>query len=403
MQKHTSVIISAIFILFPLTVFGQMFGYPDGIDGDFAQVRYQRESSAPDPFAVNDQYSPGYANEYIQGETPALGTSGPLPPHYLMESGTSSRHYGFGSDSIPVDPTFNPNRTNHFCENYTAPSMNSNWNVYQVAEKQKGFVRDAAVSGTWAPKMGNGSNNLNMYQGDAKITVAAPMKPLLGENSYIALSPGFQYYRFEWEHDTEISKDLYTASLMVALGKRFGNQYELTFGISPAYSSDFKTSSSDAWKWPVFAKMLWRCNPRLEFTIGATYLDRDDVPFLPIVGFVWRPTDDLYFEIMLPRPRIAKRIHWWGSQVGNRVSDWIYVGGEIAGGSWAVEVPSRNSSGTLEYYDFRAMVGFERKILNTASFGVEVGYIFGREFSEPHVSGEYKPDGAPFVRAKIVY
>lgn len=90
---------------------------------------------------------------------------------------------------------------------------------------------------------------------------------------------------------------------------------------------------------------------------------------------------------------------------GDRVSDWIYIGGEFAGGSWAVEKDSPNGKTTrkLEYYDYRALVGFERKVLDFATFSCEVGYIFGRKFSTPDFDRDYKPDGTPFVQLKIVY
>ncbi len=122
-----------------------------------------------------------------------------------------------------------------------------------------------------------------------------------------------------------------------------------------------------------------------QLVLGATYLDRDDVPILPVFGVLHSPRDDLKLELVFPRPRILKRV----SQVEDAEA-WAYAAGELGGGSWAIERESGRSD-TASYVDYRFLLGLEQKRLNLWAAAIEAGYVFGRELEYASGRGDYSP------------
>ena len=81
---------------------------------------------------------------------------------------------------------------------------------------------------------------------------------------------------------------------------------------------------------------------------------------LPSGGVVWKPNNDVVFEILFPNRKISKRLttvdttDWWG-----------YIRGDYRGGAWTVNSPisphpeSPTASTSFDYDDFRAALGLE--------------------------------------------
>jgi hypothetical protein len=142
---------------------------------------------------------------------------------------------------------------------------------------------------------------------------------------------------------------------------------------------------------------VYTWSQRLKIVLGVIYLDRDDVSWLPACGIIWTPTDDWSLELVSPRPRIARRFFYDGLR-----EDWLYVAGELGGGSWSVERASLQQD-VLATRDYRVLLGVERKRPGGAGARFEVGWVFAREFEYASSPAVIRTDSTVMLRGAIAY
>lgn len=191
---------------------------------------------------------------------------------------------------------------------------------------------------------------------------------------------------------TDLPSQLYTAQVDVQWTGQIATPlfYELAF--TPAIFTDGDNLSSDAMRLQGRAVGYLAFSKETQVALGATYLDRKDVPILPIVGVLHQPSDDVKLELVFPRPRILRRV----AQQSD-AETWAYVVGELGGGSWAVE--RRNGRNDIaSYRDYRLLVGLEQKQLERWSTAAEAGYVFGRDLEYDSRRGDYSPDSTFLLR-----
>ena len=145
----------------------------------------------------------------------------------------------------------------------------------------------------------------------------------------------------------------------------------------------------------------WTCSPTITLVLGADYLDRTDVPLLPVAGLVWKPNDDAKFELVFPQPKISHRVYWNGVR-NPGVEDWVYIGGELGGGTWAIQ-RADGASDVLNYRDLRAFLGIERKAFGHISPRFEVGYVFYRKLELDQAQTDFVPTNTLMVRGALAY
>lgn len=153
--------------------------------------------------------------------------------------------------------------------------------------------------------------------------------------------------------------------------------------------SDFEGSAKDSIRFPSHLVTFWRIGPTATWLLGVDYLDWDDLNLLPVFGAVWMPTDDFRIDAVFPRPRVSLRIM--------DSCTWLYIGGEIDGGTWAIE---RNDSwnDNATYHDLRLVFGIETWADNCMGSALELGYVFDRELSYRSGLGNYSPQDCLMVR-----
>jgi len=98
----------------------------------------------------------------------------------------------------------------------------------------------------------------------------------------------------------------------------------LDLAITPGVFSDFDQESGKAFRVPGHGAAAWTWNETTKFVLGAAYLDRPDVEWIPIGGVIWTPSDEVTFDLVFPHPKISRRVYWGGQQ-GESVQDWAYV------------------------------------------------------------------------------
>ena len=168
--------------------------------------------------------------------------------------------------------------------------------------------------------------------------------------------------------------------------------YDLVFRVGAF--SDFEGSAEDGVRYPSHAVTFFRFNPRMEMVLGVDVLDRDDISLLPVAGMIWRPADWLRLEAVFPRPRLAARIM--------DTTQWIFLGGELGGGTWAVErVGFVDDNAT--YRDLRLVLGWETVGEESLNSSFEIGYVFDRELSYRSSMGDYEPPDGFMLRMTARY
>ena len=163
--------------------------------------------------------------------------------------------------------------------------------------------------------------------------------------------------------------------------------------VAPGLFTDFEHAGGDAFRLPGRVLGIYKHSERTQLTVGAVYLDREDVTWLPALGLIHRPTDRTTLELILPRPRVVHRL-WGGSKIDGGFG---YVAGELGGGSWAVErADGRDDVATLS--DLRLLAGLEVKRDGRTNLLAETGFVFNRDVEYESGVGDAEFDGAWLFR-----
>ena len=105
---------------------------------------------------------------------------------------------------------------------------------------------------------------------------------------------------------------------------------------------------------------------------------------------------------MLPRPRISRRL--WKD--GGQAEGWAYVGGTLAGNTWAVTRESGVNAGQsdeLTISGLRLFTGYETIATGNRGYRIEVGYSFNRSIEYEREDIDFDLDDALFIEAGIQF
>jgi hypothetical protein len=246
---------------------------------------------------------------------------------------------------------------------------------------------------TWLA--GDGNRAMGVSETQVKILLAAPLP--WSDGPPLLLTPGFGANYFDGPTITDVPAHTYDAWLDVRWMQQLSPRVGIDLGITPGWYSDWEQSSSDALRVGARAALAITCSPTLTVVAGAAYLDREDVPFVPVAGVIWVPNEDWKLELLPPRPKIARRLCY-----DCNTSHWAYIAGEFGGGSWAVQRRS-GADDVLNYRDYRLMLGIERNRIYGLSGRIEAGYVFGRDIEYDSRSRDIELDETGLVRVELSF
>lgn len=83
------------------------------------------------------------------------------------------------------------------------------------------------------------------------------------------------------------------------------------------------------------------------------------------------------------------------------VSCWVYAAGEFGGGTWAYERPD-GAANSVDYNDYRAIVGAELRRADGWTLRAEIGYVWGRELI-PLNGPTVTPSDSIMARLALLY
>ncbi|MCX7427823.1 MAG: DUF6268 family outer membrane beta-barrel protein [Planctomycetia bacterium] len=233
--------------------------------------------------------------------------------------------------------------------------------------------------------------------GDTEIEIRGTfVLPLPSKRHPLLITPGYAVHFLDGPRVSDVPARLYDTYVQFRWLHKLSPRWSADLSVTPGVFSDFEQSSDEALRITGHFGAMWDWTPMAKIALGVAYLDREDLRILPFAGIIWEPTPDLKLELMVPRPMIAKRIYWTG-ELGEEVQDWLYLAGELGGGSWAI----RRESGVndvLTYRDLRVILGLERRVLFGVDYRLEVAYVFARKVEYESPTPSFTPSGTVMVR-----
>ena len=250
--------------------------------------------------------------------------------------------------------------------------------------------------GSWLPR--NGDNGFGFDSLELKSVLGLPCPtrafPLL-------ITPGFAVHYLDGPAAVALPPQLYDAYVEFRWLGHVTPRLGIDVAVTPAEDSDFRQDSSRALRITGHGIAAWNWSPTLTLVLGADYLDRTDVPLLPVAGLIWTPDDLTKYSLVFPQPKISRRVFWFGA-CNDDVQDWVYLGGELGGGTWAIR-RSDGANDVLNYRDLRAFIGIERQAPGQLSPRLEVGYVFARKLSLDQAGTDYYPRDTLMLRGALAY
>jgi len=262
-------------------------------------------------------------------------------------------------------------------------------------DARPGVFQKLSFDGTW---IGNGGLNEIGFSTLSLSSVFA--FPCPTRESPLIITPGFGVHYLDGPGGVrDLPPQLFDAYARIRWMHRFNSKWAADIAVTPGVYSDFEQDSNDGIRITGHGVGAWTCNPELKLILGVAYLDRRDVGVLPAGGILWTPRDDLRFELVAPRPRIAKRLFF---TYDDDIEDWVYMAGEFGGGTWAIARTS-GARDEVTYRDFRFILGAQRKVIGGIDSRIEAGYVFGRKLEYRSATPNLYPSDTFMLRAGVTY
>lgn len=301
----------------------------------------------------------------------------PLPPVLVGELPTEPRYESISTPPIMSEPLY---------ENMDQPAKP------QGPPRRQGLFQKIRFTETWLS--GGGSGGFGAHELSTSVTFGFPLP---SPDSPLLVRPQFNLHLLEGPAATDLPAQVYDAGVQFRWFRPVGERWIVDLAVMPGYYADFETNSSDALRITGHGLAIWNRSESTKIALGVVYLDRKDVSILPAAGFIYTPHEDLRWELMFPRPRVAWRPHGWFCE-----HDWMYVAGEFGGGTWAIERAS-GAEDVVTYRDYRLVLGWERKPPLALQSRVEIAYVFGREIEYESATPDFSPNDTLMLRFGLAY
>lgn len=206
----------------------------------------------------------------------------------------------------------------------------------------------------------------------------------------------YERWGFSMTPGLDAPNTLQGVSLVLGNRWKFADKWTLNLTARPGLYSDFEDISGDDFSVPATVLFSYDLNPQWQLIFGANFQSGRDIPVLPAIGAVWKPTEQWTVALTLPRPNVTYAFD-------DKLA--VFVGGELAGGAYTVgdEFGTRLGDPTLNgerltYREIRAGAGFRYDVSRKLRLEVEGGWVIDRRFVYEDRDLQFNGDGAPYVR-----
>ncbi len=258
-----------------------------------------------------------------------------------------------------------------------------------------GVFQKLTFSGTWLPRLGN--DGLGISDLDFGLTLGFPFPT---REAPLLVTPKFAVHYLDGPLAPDLPPRLYDSSVEFRWLRRVRPRLAAVVAVEPGVHGDLDVNDSDTFRILGKGLGIYDWSTTTQIVLGVVYLDRYDLPVLPVGGVIWKPDDTWRYDLVAPYPKIARRLFLPTGP--SPVEYWAYIGGELGGGIWAIS----RASGTrdiLTAWDYRILWGVERKMPAGSVSRVEIGYVFGRTFDFSSPTPDYRPDDTLMLRVGMSY
>lgn len=217
------------------------------------------------------------------------------------------------------------------------------------------------------------------------------------EDSGIWIVPRFAWTFVSGPTAPDVASQLYDLRLEANFAHQFNEIWDVHLQLTPTLATDWDNKSSDAVRLIGGGLVAAHLGENLTIVGGALYLDRHDLPVLPLGGLRWRPQDGFEIDAVFPSPRLALRY-----MNDEKKSHWLYLAGQLGGGSWAIDHTS-GLDDRLSYRDLRCMIGLETRKIDGSREVFEAGYVFDRQLDFDRFAGDQNLGGTAIIRWGSTY
>jgi hypothetical protein len=260
-------------------------------------------------------------------------------------------------------------------------------------EPAKSLLTDFKLSQTYLPRFG--ANGFGNHDTELSVQLALPGWEPLGKP--LLLKGGFGVHAWDGlAGDPALPGAVYDLYLDLGWKPRPAEWLFLDLGITPGLYTDFRAFPHEAFRLRGRALAIVALSEKFQFVGGVLYVNRNAKKLIPAGGFIWSPDDGMKFQIVFPQPKVALRVGAFGETAW-----WVYAAGEFGGGTWAYERPD-GSTNSVDYNDYRAIVGSEFRRADGWCVRAEAGYVFGRELV-PLNAPRVTPSDSVMLRLALVY
>jgi hypothetical protein len=226
--------------------------------------------------------------------------------------------------------------------------------------------------------------------------------PLPDVQKPLVITPSFGTYWVDGPELIDLPPRLYDVSLQIRWLPSVAPRWKIDLGLTPGLYGDFEFCDSSTFRLASHAVAVFQWKPTLILSGGVAYLDREDVGLIPVAGVIWQLNERWILELLMPRPRINRRIDW-GFLSRPGAENWLYVVGEFGGGTWSVERAVTSLHDVVTYRDFRLLVGVEQRVPLELSWRLEAGYVFSRKLEYESSPVSLHPDDTVVIRMTLSY
>jgi hypothetical protein len=267
---------------------------------------------------------------------------------------------------------------------------------------RSGSFQKLSFVNTYLPRLG--SNGFGTY--DVELTSAWGL-PFPNKDAPLVITPGFATHWLDGPDNLDIPAQLHDVYTEFRWLPKIGERFRADVAVQPGFYSDWDGSSARSLRLTGHVSGIYDWTPTFQLVLGAAYLDRPDVEVLPIAGFIWKPDLDSEYRLVFPSPKISwcigtGTINTYVNPKAYDYETWLYLGGELGGGTWAIR-HSDGSSDLMSYGDWRVFLGMESKSLVFLSSFLETGFVFHRLIRLSSTGDNVQVGNTAMVRAGLSY
>jgi len=260
-----------------------------------------------------------------------------------------------------------------------------------TSNKPGSFFQKLSLSGTQIFRDGSDGVGITETELFAAFALPAPTT-----ESPLVLIPTLQMHFLDAPSFVNLPPTLYATYFDFMWLPRVSERLSGMVSVAPGWYSDFEGDDGFRLTGRGIARYDW-IPDQLQLVLGVIYLGRLNSKVIPAAGLIWKPSDDLNFELVFPRAKIGRRLSW-----GMGFENWVYLAGGFGGNTWSIVTPGGGQD-KLDMLDWRLMLGWEQKRNGGAGVRFEVGYVFARELEFASTATEFKLDDTLLLRGGIVF